>query len=458
MDELTNEQLIQMDKDSLWHHLFQHKALETNNPVIITGGKGLFIEDISGKKFLDAVSGGVWCVNVGYGRESMAKAVYDQLMEMPYYAGSAGNIPTIKLAGKLKTLLPRLDKTFFANSGSEANEKAFKVVRQMNRLKGNQNKIKILYRDRDYHGTTIGALSATGQQERKEDYGPFVPGFAGFEHALCYRCPFGKSYPGCDIECAQSVEWAIKRNGGAEQVAAIIVEPITAGGGIIEPVKEYYPMVQEICDRYDVEIIMDEVVCGFGRTGTWFGHQHFDVDPSLMTTAKGMASSYQPLSCMMAKDRIFDIFKEDAADPLAFFRDISTYGGCAGSTAAALENIRIMEDEKLLENSAKMGAYMIDELKNLSSMNVVGDVRGKGLFAGVELVADQKTREPVSEPQMAKIMGDIAAQNVLCGRTNKSLPGLNNTLTLAPALTATKDEIDQIVTAIKNSFEKNLNK
>ncbi|SMB85293.1 taurine-pyruvate aminotransferase [Desulfonispora thiosulfatigenes DSM 11270] len=455
MAELTTEQLIAMDKDSLWHHLFQHKALETNNPLIVTGGKGLMIEDISGKQYLDAVSGAVWCVNIGYGRERMAKAVYDQLIEMPYYAGSAGNIPTIKLAGKLKELLPRLDKTFFANSGSEANEKAFKAVRQMNRLKGNNEKYKILYRDRDYHGTTIGALSATGQHERKADYGPFVPGFSSFEHACCYRCPFGKEYGSCEIECAQAVEWAIKREGGAEQVAAIIVEPITAGGGIIKPVPEYYPMVQKICKKYDVEMIMDEVVCGFGRTGKWFGHLHFDVDPDIMTTAKGMASAYQPLSCMMAKDHIFNVFKEDASDPLAFFRDISTYGGCAGSTAAGLENIAIMEEENLLDNTVKMGEYMLGQLNELRSMDLVGDVRGEGLFAGVELVVDKKTKQAVSEAQMAQVMADIAAQGVLCGRTNKSLPGLNNTVTLAPALVATKEDIDRIVGAIKNSLEKN---
>jgi len=288
------EALLKQDRDYLWHHLTQHKIFKTSEPLIMVQGQGLILKDIRGREYLDATSGGVWCVNVGYGRDSIADAVCAQLKKMPYYAGTAGNIPTIQFARKVISLLPRLGKVFFSNSGSEANEKAFKMVRQYFRLKyKNKDKYKILYRNRDYHGTTLAALSATGQQERKESYGPFLEGFVEFPHACCYRCPVAKTYPGCSIECALALEAVIQRQ-GPDTVGAIIVEPITAGGGIIAPVKEYYPLLQEICRKYEVLMIMDEVVCGFGRTGKMFGYEHYDIDPDMVTMAKGMASAYMP--------------------------------------------------------------------------------------------------------------------------------------------------------------------
>ncbi|MGI6226858.1 MAG: aspartate aminotransferase family protein [Peptococcales bacterium] len=458
LDDIFNydpAEMIQQDKDHVWHHLTQHKIFETNDPMVIVEGNGLRLKDIKGREFLDAVSGGVWCVNVGYGRESIAEAVYQQLKVMPYYAGSAGNIPAIKYAKKLTTLLPKLQKVYFSNSGSEANEKAFKMVRQSFRLKyPGKEKIKILYRNKDYHGTTLGALSATGQEERRMDFGPFVPGFVEFPHACCYRCHFGKTYPECNIDCARVVEDIILQE-GPDTVGAVFVEPITAGGGVIPPVKEYYPILQEICKKYDVLMIMDEVVCGFGRTGKMFGHEHYDVDPDIVTMAKGTASSYAPVSVTMAKEDLFNVFKNDPSEKLAYFRDISTYGGCAGGFAAGLENIRIIEDEKLCENSAKLGEYMLEGLKELLAFPIVGDVRGKGLFAGIELVEDKESKTPVSEAFIGKVIGDITAQGVLVGRTNRSFVNQNNIMNVAPALIATKDDIDEIVNAIKNSLEKN---
>ncbi len=449
------EEMIKKDKDHFWHHLTQHKIFETKDPMIITEGDGLIIKDIRGKEYIDATSGGVWCVNVGYGRESIAKVVYEQLKTMAYYAGSAGNIPAILLAEKIISKMPGMSKVYFSNSGSEANEKAFKMVRQGNRKKyPGKDKTKVLFRDRDYHGTTIAALSATGQEQRREDYGPFVPGFAKVPHACCYRCPFGKAYPGCDIDCAKALEDVILEE-GPDTVGAYIVEPITAGGGIIMPVPEYYPMIQEICKKYEVLLIMDEVVNGFGRTGKWFGYQHFDVDPDIVTMAKGMASAYAPLSATVTKQGVFDTFLEDADKPMDFFRDISTYGGCTGSLAAGLENVHIMEEESLLENSAKMGEYFIGKLNELADLPVVGQVRGKGLFAGVELVADKATKEPLDEARMGKIMADVTAEGVLIGRTNRSFHNnLNNTLTFAPALIADEAILDRIVDAVRVALEK----
>jgi len=450
------DELVQNDKDCLWHHTKPHKLFETAEQMIIVEGKGLILKDVRGKEYLDAVSGGIWSVNVGYGRESIAEAVCEQLKKLPFFPGYAGNIPAITLAKKLLQLLPRMGKVYFSNSGSEANEKIFKIIRQAAHIEKNRKgKYKILYRDRDYHGTTIAALSATGQQERRQDYGPLCEGFVQFPHALCYRCAFNKTYPECDIQCARIVEDIIVKE-GPDTVGGIIVEPITAGGGIIIPVKEYYTIIQDICKKYDLLLVMDEVVCGFGRTGTFWGHDHYDVDPDALTIAKGLASSYEPISATVVKQAIYETFLnnlEVQADRLNFFRDISTYGGCTGPAAASLESIRIIEQENLVENSRVMGDYLLESLRALKDLPIVGDVRGKGLFAGIEFIRDKKTKEPISEKRMGKIMKDVIDQGVLVGRTNFSLPGMNTIMNFAPALVITKDQVDQIVSAVKKAIE-----
>ena len=452
LSDYDAEDIIEKDKRHVWHHLLQHKILEEQDPKIFVEGQGARVKDIHGNEYLDASSGGVWCVNVGFGRESMAKVIYEQLLKLPYYAGVAGTVPAAQFADKLTDLLPGLDRVYFGNSGSEANEKAFKMVRQIAHLNGNQ-KNKVLYRDRDYHGTTIACLAASGHEERREAYGPFPDGFAVVPHALCYRCPFDKSYPDCNIECAHALEHVIQEE-GPDTVGGLILEPITAGGGVIPPVEEYYPIVQEICDKYGVILIMDEVVCGFGRTGKMFGFEHYEVAPDIVTMAKGMASSYAPIAATAVRSEIFDEFLSDPSDKYDYFRDISTYGGCTGGFAAALENMRIVEDEDLVENARVVGDYLLDRLGELSDHPNVGDVRGKGLFAGVELVADKSSKDPVGEDVMAAVIRAIAAEGVLVGGTNRSIPGHNNTLNIAPPLIVSTADVDEIVAAVKVGIEK----
>ncbi len=463
MEEKTNwmeydtEEMVKADKDCLWHHLKPHKIFETQEQMVIVEGKGLVVTDIRGKEYLDATSGGVWSVMVGYGRDSIADAVCEQMKKMPYFAGAFGTIPAIKFAKKLIEKLPRLDKVFFSNSGSEANEKAYKIIRQASRISPERKgKYKIMYRDRDYHGTTIGAMSSSGQAQRKMDFGPFLEGFVEFPHCTCYRCPYDKKYGECNIECARKVEDIILKE-GPETIGGLIVEPITAGGGILKPVKEYFPILQDICKKYDIWLVMDEVVCGFGRTGKFWGHDHFEVDPDIVTMAKGLASSYEALSATVVRQNIFDIFVNDPNDPdtrLNYFRDISTYGGCTSSTTAALESTRIIDDENLVENSRIVGAYLQEKLEELRRYDVVGDVRGQGLFGGIELVTDRKTKEPVTEAQMAAFMGNVMAQGVIVGRTNSSFHGLNNVVNFAPCLIITKEQVDTIISAVAVAIEK----
>lgn len=445
-------QIVEMDRAHIWHHLMQHKPFETGEPRIIVEGKGMRVWDQKGKEHIDAVSGGVWTVNVGYGRESIANAVRDQLIKMNYFAGSAGSIPGALFSNQLLEKMPGMSRVYYCNSGSEANEKAFKLVRQIAHKRYGGKKHKVLYRDRDYHGTTIACLSAGGQDERNAQYGPFTPGFVRVPHCLEYRAQWDLSGEAYGQRAADAIEEVILAE-GPDTVGALCLEPVTAGGGVITPPEGYWQRVQEICKKYDILLHIDEVVCGVGRTGTWFGYQNYDVKPDLVTMAKGVASGYAAIACLVTTEEVFDLFKDNADDPMNYFRDISTFGGCTAGPAAAIENMRIIEDENLLSNTLAMGAHMMDNLNALADKHpVIGDVRGKGLFCGAELVADRQSREPAPEKMVQAVVADCMAQGVVIGATNRSLPGLNNTLCFSPALIATKDDINQITDAVDQAL------
>ncbi len=446
--------VVEADRAHVWHHLSQHKPYETTDPRIIVEGKGMRVWDQKGKEHLDAVSGAVWTVNVGYGRESIANAIRDQLIKLNYFAGAAGSVPGAIFADRLIDKMPGMSRVYYCNSGSEANEKAFKMVRQIAHAKYGGNKWKILYRDRDYHGTTIGCLSAGGQDERNAQYGPFAPGFVRVPHCLEYR---RHEQDGAPVEhygewAADQIEKVILQE-GPDTVGALCLEPVTAGGGVITPPQGYWERVQEICRKYDILLHIDEVVCGVGRTGTWFGYQNYGVQPDMVTMAKGVASGYAAIACLVTTEAVFDRFKDAPEDKLNYFRDISTFGGCTAGPAAAIENMRIIEDENLLDNTLKMGARMMDNLSALMDKHkAIGDVRGKGLFLGAELVADRDTKEPVAEKLAQAVTADCMAQGVIIGVTNRSIPGKNNTLCFSPALIAKPDDIDQITDALDGAL------
>ncbi|MEL0629703.1 aspartate aminotransferase family protein [Psychromonas aquatilis] len=440
-------QLIEKDRNHVWHHLSQHSGLKKQDPMVMVEGKGTRITDAKGNNYLDASSGGVWCVNVGYGRTEIADAVRDQLVKLNFFGSTTGTEPAAEFAEKLLEKMPGMSRVYYASSGSEANEKAFKIVRQISQLKYGGKKNKILYRERDYHGTTIGALSATGQEERRLHYGPFAPGFVEFPHCCEYRSQFGdvKDY---GILAAKELEKVILRE-GPETVGAVIFEPITAGGGVITPPEGYWPAVMEICKKYNVLVHIDEVVCGMSRTGKWFGYQHYGIKPDIVTLAKGVASSYAPISCVVTTEAIFNEFLADGSDREAYFRDISTYAGCTSGPAAALANLKILERENLVENTAVVGEYLLNKLKDLATKHsIIGDVRGKGLLLGIELVTDKQTKAPVDEQVAIKIAGMCMQKGLIIGRTNRSFKFLNNTLCLCPILTLTHEEADFIADTI----------
>lgn len=444
--------VVSADRAHVWHHLSQHKTYETADPRVFVEGKGMRLWDVTGREYLDAVSGGVWTVNVGYGRTSIADAVRDQLVRLNYYAGAAGTIPGALFAERLIGKMPGMSRVYYSNSGSEANEKAYKMVRQIAARQHGGRKWKILYRDRDYHGTTLGTLATSGQDQRAAQYGPYPDGFVRVPHCLEYRAQWDVENYG--ERAADAIEEVILRE-GPDTVGAIVLEPVTAGGGVIVPPEGYWPRVQEICRKYDILLHIDEVVCGLGRTGTWFGYQHYGIQPDFVTMAKGVASGYAAISCTVTTERVFEMFKDDASDPMGYFRDISTFGGCTAGPVAALENMRIIEDEGLLDNTVAMGERVLANLRALQERHaVIGDVRGKGLFCGAELVADRATREPLDERRVQAVVAECLAQGVIIGATNRSLPGFNNTLCLSPALIATSDDIDRITDAMDRALQK----
>ena len=447
--------VVEADRANVWHHLIQHQPFFNGaDPKIIVEGKGTRVWDQHGVEHIDGVSGGVWTVNVGYGRESIANAVRDQILKMNFFGGTTGSIPGALFAEKLLDKMPGMSRVYYVNSGSEANEKAFKMIRQIAHKKYGGKKHKILYRDRDYHGSTLATMSAGGQDERNAQYGPFAPGFVRVPHCLEYR---RHEQDGAPVEnygewAADQIEEVILRE-GPDTVGGLCLEPVTAGGGVITPPEGYWQRVQEICRKYDILLHIDEVVCGVGRTGEWFGYQQYGIEPDMVTMAKGVASGYAAIACFVTTEAVFDMFKDDASDHLNYFRDISTFGGCTAGPAAALENMRIIEDENLLENTTQMGAYFTDQLHALQDKHaVIGDVRGKGLFLGAELVKDRDTREPADEKMVQAVVGDCMKQAIIIGATNRSLPGKNNTLCFSPPLISTKDDIDQIISAVDGAL------
>ncbi len=448
MDMENFGDVIELDSAHVWHHMTQHA---TSKAPMFVKGEGSYLWDSNGKRYLDATSGGVWCVNVGYGRESIAEAVKENLVTLNYFAGSGATPIASRFAAKLLSHMPGMSRVYYSNSGSEANEKAYKMVRQIAAKFYGGKKSKILYRDRDYHGTTITCLSSSGQEERKNQYGPFTPGFVEFPHCCEYRSQYGEvdNYTELSLKALEDI--IIKE--GADTIGAIVVEPITAGGGIIVPPEGYFKGVEALCRKYDMLLHIDEVVCGLGRTGTWFGYQHFGVQPDIVTMAKGLASAYAPISCTVVTEEIFQKLNDQPEERESYFRDISTFGGCTSGPAAALENLAIIEQEGLLENSAKMGDYLLTRLSLLKDKyEIIGDVRGKGLFLGIELVKDRKTKEPMEETVLMKIVSHCSQNGVLIGRTNRSFKKYNNNLCLSPMLTLTQEQADTIVEAIDNAL------
>ena len=448
--------LSQMDVKSLWHPLTQHKSLRGNPPPRMVKSEGCYLTDEHGETYLDAVAG-IWCVNVGYGRWELVAAAQEQMMNLPYLAPTMSHDAGILLARKLLDLLNMAGQVYFSSSGSEANEAAFKMVWQYHAQSGKSGayaRHKIIARHRAYHGNTLGSMSATGQAERKMGYGPMVPGFIHIKPPYPYRRHEKLTPAEHGLECAQALEETIIYE-GAESVAAFLMEPMISGGGVLIPPHEYLPAIRAICDKYGVLLIFDEVVGGFGRTGEMFAHQHWsDIQADIVTCAKGIASGYMPLAATIVKQHIVDAFMGEPGD-MKHFRHVNTYGGHPVATAVGLRNVELIQEEGLVDNARTMGAYLKSQLEEmLREHPYVGEIRGKGLLIGVEMVADKESKEPLEPNLVGSIVNHCKrSSRVLISRNGNTVPGLSNVLLISPPLVAQEPEADQIVGALKHALD-----
>jgi adenosylmethionine-8-amino-7-oxononanoate aminotransferase len=431
--------------DNVWLHFFQmgHMSSTGARPTVLVRGEGSRVWDQDGKQYIDALAG-LFCVNAGYGRREIVEAIADQLNELPYAAPfSFPSLPQIQLAHRLAQLSPigPRTRTFFTSGGSEAVETALKLAKAFQRRRGFAERYKTISRRVAYHGTTMGALSVNGLTGTRNGFGPLVPGarHAPLPHRSgCRACAAGT----CDLWCADEIEQIIEFE-GPETVAAVILEPVQNSGGAIVPPPGYLERVRAICDRHGVVLIADEVICGFGRVGDWFGSSALGVVPDVMTCAKGITSGYAPLGAVMVRPEIADAFLGGESDK---FMHGLTFGGHPGSCAAALANIAILEREELCARSTSMGDHMLRELRAAVGEHPnVGEIRGMGLFMALELVHDRAGMRPLEEPNLMGWLSDqFKRRGLICRADDR----LDPVIQLAPPLNIPREDADTVVAIV----------
>ncbi len=442
------EEMLEKDRKYLWHHISPYN--EKVPPLVVKEAQGSWVTDTEGRKYLDGMSG-LWCVNVGYGREELAQAAYEQLKTMAYFPLTQSHLPAIQLAEKLNEWLKGEYVIFFSNSGSDANEVAFKIARQYHQQDGQPNRYKFLSRYRAYHGNSMGALAATGQAQRKYKYEPLGGGFVHVRPPDSYRRPAGMSVEEFNLLCAQEIEETIIWE-GKETMAGVIMEPAITGGGVFVPHPVYMQKVQEICQKHGVLLIIDEVICGFGRTGKEFGHMNFGIKPDIVTMAKGLTSGYLPLSATAVRKDIYESFKEQA--DYAHFRHVNTFGGNPAACALALKNLEILEKENLIERARVLGDRLREEMRDIEDHPHVGDIRHFGFLMGIELVEDKETKAPAPLSMVGQVIGECKANGLIIGKNGDTVAGFNNVLTLSPPLSCTDEDLEFIVATVKNAIRK----
>jgi len=448
-DPAIRQAVVRQDLDNVLHPIVQHKVLETSQ-VVVTAAEGSTIYDADGTGYLDAMAG-LWCVNIGYGRSELADVAADQMRQLSYFPHSAMNVPAAALAETINGLMGGGYHTYFVNSGSEANEAGFKIARHyMKHEHRGHYSLMMVSSYFPYHSSSPAALDAGGMGERKAKFEPYSGDFVHVAHPYCYRCPLGLDYPSCGMACVKNMETTILGE-GPETIAEVLVEPIMSGVGVAVPPDEYLPEVEKLCRKYGILLHVDEVINGFGRTGKMFAHQHYDVAPDIVAIAKGISSAYLPIAATVVKNSVFDSFYGEASENRQVGQ-VNTYGGHPVSAAVAVRNIEILEAEKLAERAAEVGAYLLDGLRTLMKKHkVVGDVRGKGLLIGVELVKDRTSKEPVDAKAITAVHEFCRDNGLLVGR---SVGGrrYGNTITMSPPLVITRAECDRIVETLDRAL------
>ena len=443
--------LAALDRESLLHPFTSIPEHLEGGPRIVEEASGVWIRDRDGRECIDAMAG-LWCVNVGYGREEIARAMADQARRLPYYHSfaSSSNEPAIRLAERLLAQAPGSPaRVFFANSGSEANETQVKLVWLYHNLSGRPEKKKLVARHGGYHGVTLGGASLTGLPVLHAAFDLPLERFLHVGKPHHYReAREGESERAFSRRLARELEECILREGPAT-VAAFVAEPVMAAGGVVPPPEGYWDEIVPVLREHDVLLVADEVVCGFGRLGAPYGSHHFGLEPDLVTVAKGLTSAYFPMSACIVGERVWQVLRDEPS-PLGVFGHGHTTTAHPVGAAAALANLDVIEGEKLVERAGRVGAHLQRALRDaFADHPLVGEVRGLGLIAGVELVADRRTRAAF-DPQLGvgkRLAERLLDQGLVCRP-------LGDTLAFSPPLVISEAEVDEAVARFGRGLER----
>ena len=448
---LRNYDIAELRRLDVAHHLPAQQDYrlmeELGGSRIITRAEGCNIYDGDGNALLDGMAG-LWCVQVGYGREELAKVAYDQMIELAYYNTffKTASPPTVMLAAKVAELMGgNLQHVFFNNSGSEAVDTVIRLARYYWQARGEPNRSNIIGRVNGYHGSTIAGASLGGMKHMHEQGGPWLPGIEHIMQPYLFGEGQGEDAAAFGKRAADALEARILEV-GPETVAAFIGEPVQGAGGVIIPPETYWPRVEAICRKYGILLVCDEVICGFGRLGQWFGFQHFGIKPDLVSLAKGLSSGYLPIAAVGVADHIVEALKAKGGD----FVHGYTYSGHPTAAAVALKNIEIMEREGLVTRTAKdSGPYLAKALAGLADHPLVGEARSLGLIGAVEIVADKATNERFGGP--AGSAGMVVRD--LCIKHGLMVRAVRDCVVMSPPLIITHAEIDRLVATIRQALD-----
>lgn len=429
----------------VWGHFSPLGVADPSSLAVMVRGEGCYVWDSDGKQYLDGLAG-LFTVQVGHGRHSIAAAMEAQAQTLAYFPLWTYTHPlAIELSARLAALAPEgLDRVFLTTGGGDAVESAWKLARQYHRARGEPGRYKVITRNIAYHGTTMGALALTGVAEIRAPFEPLTPGGIHVENTNRYRCAFCADEPACTLQCAAEIERAIERE-GAETVAAVFLEPVQNAGGCFTPPPGYFESVREICDRHGVLLVSDEVICAFGRLGSWFGAERVGSSPDMITMAKGLTSGYSPLGGVMISERIAEPF---LGGDETFLHGI-TFGGHPVGCAAALANLDVFESEDLLGHVRANEGHFRAALDTLADLPIVGDIRGMGYFYGIELVKDRDTRESFDDEESTRLLRNLLSPRLfelglVCRADDRGDPVIQ----LSPPLVAGPEEFDRIADVI----------
>jgi len=421
----------------LWMHFTRMSSYQEQEVPIIVRGEGCYVYDHHGKRYLDGLSA-LFCVNIGHGRADLVQAGAEQARELGFFTTwSYAHPRAIELAARIASLAPGdLNRVFFTSGGSEAVESALKLARQYHKLTGKPNKVKVIAREVAYHGTSLGALAATGITSLREPFEPLTPGVVHVPNTNTYRLRPGLDESYFSDAIAERIEFE-----GPDTVAAVILEPVQNAGGCFTPPDGYFQRVREICDAYDVLLISDEVICAWGRLGEWFGCQRYGYEPDIITTAKALTSAYAPMGAVIASDRIAQPFMEGTNT----FAHGFTFGGHPVCAAIALANLDAFEREGVIENVRAHEAEFRAMLESLRELPIVGDVRGAGYFQAIELVKDKQTKESFNDEESETLLrgflsGELYRRGLICRADDRGDPVIQ----LSPPLIAGPEQFAEI--------------